>query len=408
MTPRVQPSELQPSQEVADCSGLCFPGPPGSVTDELMVRDAEAVGRDAAALAATEPPAAGVVPPLAETLDRLDAVRRARLFAGPLARLDTAPATPDELPDPRSREDRARILFRHLIGHPDAPEQTIVLAPGAIAADGLVLPHVGALFCPHPELPTAIRQSDQAVRFIRGDGASVTLPLGRKLPANFVHPILTSLPQVCDLPVLNASAEVAATFAEFELAQGEALAAAIARLAEGVAVLGECWPEAAAALRRHAEGFVLLAPRGFERSHTPQNLRGAILLTATDVQAIGDLLCHEASHLRMLPFLGRDPLVAADPEADRIGFASPWRPDPRPLRGVLLGVHAFLNVCGFHRRLSRHPAFTATAHAVVDRQKNKLRLGLSLLQAHGKPSRLGGELMREMSVAVEQLEGGFA
>ena len=222
-----------------------------------MVRDAEAVGRDAAALAATEPPAAGVVPPLAETLDRLDAVRRARLFAGPLARLDTAPATPDELPDPRSREDRARILFRHLVGHPDAPEQTIVLAPGAIAAHGLVLPHVGALFCPHPELPTAIRQSDQAVRFIRGDGASVTLPLGRKLPANFVHPILTSLPQVSDLPVLNASAEVAATFAEFELAQGEALAAAIARLAEGVAVLGECWPEAAAALRRHAKGFVL-------------------------------------------------------------------------------------------------------------------------------------------------------
>ena len=74
---------------------------------------------------------------------------------------------------------------------------------------------------------------------------------------------------------------------------------------------------------------------------------------------------------------------------------------------MLLGVHAFLNVCGFHRRLSRHPAFTATAHAVVDRQKNKLRLGLSLLQAHGMPSRLGEELMREMSVAVEQLEGGF-
>ena len=127
--------------EIADCSGLCFPGPPGSVTDELMVRDAEATGRDAAALAAAQPPAPGVTPPMAEILAGLDAVRRARLFAGPLARLDTAPAANDELPDPRRPELRARGLFRHLIGHPDAPELTVVLAPGAIADDGLVLPH---------------------------------------------------------------------------------------------------------------------------------------------------------------------------------------------------------------------------------------------------------------------------
>ena len=394
--------------EIADCSGLCFPGPPGSVTDELMVRDAEATGRDAAALAAAQPPAPGVTPPMAEILAGLDAVRRARLFAGPLARLDTAPAANDELPDPRRPELRARGLFRHLIGHPDAPELTVVLAPGAIADDGLVLPHVDALLRPHPALPIAIRQHDNIVRFIRGDGISVTLPLGRPLPADFVHPVLASLPRLGGLPVLNAAAEVAATFGSFELARGEALATAITRLAGSLALLAECWPEAAAALRRHAGGFVLLAPRGFERSHTPKTLRGAILLTARDPQAIGDLLCHEASHLRMLPFLERDPLVAADAEADRAGFASPWRPDPRPLRGVLLGVHAFLNVCGFHRRLLRHPCFGATARAILDRQVVKLRRGLDLLQAHGRPTRRGGELMREMAAAVEQLDGGPA
>ena len=128
-----------------------------------------------------------------------------------------------------------------------------------------------------------------------------------------------------------------------------------------------------------------------------------ILLTAGRPETVADLLCHEASHIRIQPVLALDPLVQTAPDKDAAGFESPWRPDPRPIRGVLLGVHAFLNVCAFYRRIRQKPAFTQIAQTIHARQKTKVEQGYAILRAHGVPTRLGQDLMARLAQAMDEL-----
>jgi HEXXH motif-containing protein len=330
----------------------------------------------------------------------LGPVRRARLFRNSLAQLDTATQTATELADPRSQPARARAILRHLLGHADGPDLTLVLPPGALPPGGLTLPHIAAVLIAHPFWPIALRQDSRCLRIVRGDGVSLTLPRGMALPSNFTHPLVISLPRVAGFTLLNDAPEVAATFASFGFAQRLERKKALANFSAGVALLRSIWPAAHSALVRHVDSVVLLTPRGFERSHTPGTLRGTVLLTAGTPQAVGDLLCHEASHLRMMPFLDRDDLIATDPALDRAGFISPWRPDRRPLRGILLGVHAFLNVCRFHRLLFDDLAMGTSARAIFTRQHKKVLAGLETLRRHGRPTALGAALITEFEVAT--------
>ncbi len=403
--PLCRPSMTAP----VDCSGLCFPAPPGASTDQMMALAVETTGRDAMALVDMVLKAGGadedgLLSQLAPLLVALGPARRARLFASSLARLDTVPGSVyGEFSDPRPPAARARAILRHVLGHADGPELTIVLRAGAQPEGGFVLPHLAARLTPDPVLPIALRQDSRSLRIVRGDGASVTLPHSTQLPPDFRHPLLAPMPRAAGFVLLNDAPEVLATFGGFGFAGHLERAVSATTLEAGVALLRRCWPEAHAALIRHLDAIVLLSPRGFERSHTPATLRGAILLTASTASAVGDLLCHEASHLRMLPFLDRDPLITVDPELDRQGFTSPWRPDKRPIRGLLLGVHAFLNVCGFYRRLFDDPLLGPSAIDVFARQRRKVLGGLRTLQTHGRPTRLGSILMAEFEAASAAL-----
>ncbi len=61
-----------------------------------------------------------------------------------------------------------------------------------------------------------------------------------------------------------------------------------------------------------------------------------------------EALIHEFQHNKLHALLQLGPLLAGDED---LRVASPVRPDPRPLRGVLLAVHAFLPVAELYRRL---------------------------------------------------------
>lgn len=79
-----------------------------------------------------------------------------------------------------------------------------------------------------------------------------------------------------------------------------------------------------------------------EESHLSASYReslGTIYLTLhPNVLTMAEALIHEVSHNKLNALLELDPVLRNGAEAT---FVSPVRPDPRPLMGVLLAVHAF-------------------------------------------------------------------
>lgn len=73
------------------------------------------------------------------------------------------------------------------------------------------------------------------------------------------------------------------------------------------------------------------------------NMRGAICLShAEDPLLQAETLIHEFCHQKMNQLMVVEPILLAG-QSGQV-FYSPWRKDPRRLRGLLLGAHAFLNV----------------------------------------------------------------
>lgn len=81
------------------------------------------------------------------------------------------------------------------------------------------------------------------------------------------------------------------------------------------------------------------------RSATTWQAYGAVALTLpTDELALAAVLVHELQHSKMNALITAVDLF--DP-ADTSRHYSPWRADPRPLRGLLHGCYAFLGVAAF-------------------------------------------------------------
>jgi HEXXH motif-containing protein len=88
---------------------------------------------------------------------------------------------------------------------------------------------------------------------------------------------------------------------------------------------------------------------------------------------------------------------ARDPKTEAAGFVSPWRPDLRPLKGLIDGVHAFLNVCRYHRKLGEWCHGAWIPGAIYERQKQNVIQANALLQQHAAPTRIGTMLMEEFT-----------
>lgn len=76
------------------------------------------------------------------------------------------------------------------------------------------------------------------------------------------------------------------------------------------------------------------------------NLRGAIALSHAEDRILqAETLIHEFCHQKMNQLLAVDAVLL--PGQNGQVFYSPWRPDARRLRGLMLGAHAFLNVARY-------------------------------------------------------------
>ena len=380
-----------------------FPTQPGQTVDILRTRGHLALGEKARQALARVSDSGKALQPLTEilteTLRRQSPLMLAQIFSHPLASMDLSDEGGDgTLP--------IRIL-RHLIGAPAVSSLAVSLTADQLG-DGLYLPHLHMTLRPAGGQVTGILQQKNRLQLIRSDGTALTVNREQLLPARLHHPLVELQPSAGFLTVLNKVPEIRQHWHHLGLAAGDELAVGIQRLERGLALLGEVWPEAASALRRHVRSVVLLRDRGYQRSHSPPDLCGNIFMTTSSPVMIGDLLAHEASHIRMHWFQAFDPMILPrrhDPAEAR--FCSPWRPDPRPLNGLTLGVHAFFNVCEWYRRMiATQPDQAPHAPAILHKQLTNTLTALKILKDEGDPPALGQQLMREFDATFRSFSTG--
>lgn len=148
-------------------------------------------------------------------------------------------------------------------------------------------------------------------------------------------------------------------------------------------------------------GLAQIVPVGFEpERHLSASYReaiGTIYLTLhPDPMTMTEAVVHEFQHTKLNALAELDPLLE---NAFSPLYASPVRPDPRPLHGVLLAVHAFLpNALLYSRMRDAADPLSATVrfaarHAEIVRGN---RSGLDVLLEHARPTAIGRALLDEL------------
>lgn len=158
----------------------------------------------------------------------------------------------------------------------------------------------------------------------------------------------------------------------------------------------------------HRRLLTLLVPVGTHGSRSfSASYREAIgqvyLSLVPEPLALAEALIHETQHnkLNLLSLL--DPILE---DRGQTLYRSPVRPDPRPLWGILLAVHAFLPVALLYRQLqeSNHPLtqndrFTQHFQEILRGNQE----GMEVLRQHARPTPEGKRLLEGMD-ALERMQ----
>jgi HEXXH motif-containing protein len=171
-------------------------------------------------------------------------------------------------------------------------------------------------------------------------------------------------------------------------------------LGAGFDYLAQHWSDAIADVAPRCRAVLpIVAPGTHIYSASAAELPLIIKLTLRTDESpalLAETLVHETAHCKLESLWDMAPLL--EPGEDPPVHHHPWRPDPRPLRGVFLAVHAFANVMLLYRgaaeadsagaahdlavlesqvaeglaTLEKHAAFTPTGAAVFDRLRQSL------------------------------------
>lgn len=163
-------------------------------------------------------------------------------------------------------------------------------------------------------------------------------------------------------------------------------------------VIESALPEWNSGVRPHACARVV--PTGWDDAqHRSASFREAPGLAYLSLHpnplTMAEAVVHEGQHSALNLLSHFDALLDDGPD---VLVTSPVRPDPRPLRGVLFAVHAFVPVAALHLRLAEADHPLAHASGFVQRRQQVLHSnhdGLTTLEgAH--PTAWGTRILREL------------
>jgi hypothetical protein len=167
----------------------------------------------------------------------------------------------------------------------------------------------------------------------------------------------------------------------------------IASLRGALALVATHLPDLRAEMSLYLQQIV---PVGFhEERHLSASYREAIgtiyLSLHPSPMTMVEAVIHEFQHNKLNALFESDDVLE---NAHEPLYASPVRPDPRPLHGVLLAVHAFLPVARLYERL-----IVAGATDLDARFRDILRInreGTEVLLANARPTVVGKGVLDEM------------
>lgn len=169
-------------------------------------------------------------------------------------------------------------------------------------------------------------------------------------------------------------------------------------LRDGLHLIGEFLPD----LRGEMDLFVQqIVPVGYDEhkhlSASYQEAIGTIYMSLhPSLMTMTEALIHEFSHNKINALFELDEVLE---NAFSPLYTSPVRPDPRPLHGVLLAVHAFLPVARLYEKMikAKHPL--ADNPAFLGRYEKIKQInaeGAAVVLQNGRPTAIGKPLMDEI------------
>jgi HEXXH motif-containing protein len=137
------------------------------------------------------------------------------------------------------------------------------------------------------------------------------------------------------------------------------------------------------------------------RSATSQEAFGAAAMTEPSTPAdLATSLVHEWQHSKLCALIAGTPLSIGDGD-DR--YFAPWRPDSRPLSGLLHGSFAFLAVCELWAALRAEPGLDVIAEQQFATRREQLVPALRALAASRRLTDAGQVLVTAMRTHHERL-----
>jgi HEXXH motif-containing protein len=170
-------------------------------------------------------------------------------------------------------------------------------------------------------------------------------------------------------------------------------------LATGFDLVERYYPELAAEMQLVMHAY---HPVGF---HTERHLSAsyaeaigaAYVSLHPDQMTLTEAIVHEFCHNKINALFAQDALLK---NAFEPLFSSPVRPDPRPLYGVLLAVHAFVPVAELYRRMleadaaqAQAPGFSARHQAIIDKNLE----GIATLLTNAETTPTGAWCLAELA-----------
>jgi HEXXH motif-containing protein len=135
---------------------------------------------------------------------------------------------------------------------------------------------------------------------------------------------------------------------------------------------------------------------------SPQVFGTVAMSRQPDKYRFAETLVHETQHLKLCALL--DLVELARPDNGQLYYA-PWRPDPRPVSGLLQGAYAFFGVSGFwreQRQAAPEPEVRQRAHAEFARWREGAANGAATLLRSGQLTGAGETFVQTMAGVLDE------
>lgn len=281
---------------------------------------------------------------------------------------------------------------------------TTVLLPSFPSSDVISLPSLGTALLPLPGRPGAM--------MVRCGPEGIDLDGRVRIPAAWREP----LPAWRPTPEIAVNAHgVRAAFllggwlpgeltSDVRVCENPDIALWQDRIAEGWDLLAAHHREVAEELAAAVTVLTPLhAPADGVSSATLVDAFGCLFLSlAPDAASVAVTLAHELQHTKLNALM--DLFELLKPVAGE-RFYAPWRPDPRPLAGLLHGAYAFTGVTAFWRRQREHePSAAAELHAHTEfaRWRVSALMAARTLFGSGRLTETGHRFVSGMLEVLEQ------